>query len=79
MNEKDQEKEERLEVVKARFARHLTQLREQGAVLFVDGRRALPTEAADKAVQEDSLYMADYVLGDRGNIEQVRFDRVTCR
>ncbi len=57
----------------------LEDLRRKGAELFVDGCSALPEEAAAKAVQEDSPYMADYVFGDNGIIEQVRFDRVTCR
>lgn len=50
----------------------------RGVKLFVDGRAALPGEAAARTVRENSPYMADYVLGDEGNIEQVRFDRVTC-
>ncbi len=57
----------------------LQQMQEKGVALFVDGERALPEEAALKAVQEDSFYMADYVFGDTGNIEQVRFDKVTSR
>ena len=74
--------EKRNEVTKLESAREelslqLEQLCEKGVELFVDGEAALPGEAAAKAVQEDSLYMADYVLGDAGNIEQVRFDKVT--
>ena len=70
------------EVMKWEFAREelsiqLELLRRRGVELFVDGEAVLPGEAAAKAVQEGSLYMADYVLGDAGNIEQVRFDRVT--
>ena len=70
------------EVMKLKSAREelslqLQKLREKGVELFVDGKTALPREAAAKAVQEDSPYMADYVLGDTGNIEQVRFDKVT--
>ena len=70
------------EVMKWEFAREelsiqLELLRRRGVELFVDGEAVLPGEAAAKAVQEGSLYMADYVLGDTGNIEQVRFDRVT--
>ena len=70
------------EVMKWEFAREelsiqLELLRSRGVELFVDGEAVLPGEAAAKAVQEGSLYMADYVLGDAGNIEQVRFDRVT--
>ncbi|MCM1057480.1 MAG: hypothetical protein NC517_07735 [Firmicutes bacterium] len=54
----------------------LEQMRSRGVELFVDGEAALPGEAAERAVHEDSPYMADYVFGDAGNIEQVRFDRV---
>ena len=70
------------EVTKWEFAREelyiqLELLRRRGVELFVDGEAVLPGEAAAKAVREGSPYMADYVLGDAGNIEQVRFDRVT--
>ena len=67
----------KLESAREELSLQLEQLREKGVKLFVDGEAALPGEAAAKAVQEDSLYMADYVLGDTGNIEQVRFDKVT--
>lgn len=73
--------EKHKEVTKLKSAREelslqLERLREKGVELFVDGETALPGEAAAKAVQENSPYMADYVLGDTGKIEQVRFDRV---
>lgn len=55
----------------------LEQMRDKGVELFVDGEAVLPVEAAAKAVCEDSPYMADYVFGNAGKIEQVRFDRVT--
>ncbi len=60
-----------------RMILHLEKMRNSGVELFVDGRAALPEEAAARAVCEDSPYMADYVLGKAGNIEQIRFDRVT--
>ena len=65
------------EFVREAFVVQLELLRRCGVELFVDGEAALPYEAAAKAVQENSPYMADYVLGDAGDIEQVRFDRVT--
>lgn len=65
------------EFVREAFTMQLELLRKCGVKLFVDGEAALPTDAAAKAVRENSPYMADYVLGEAGNIEQVRFDRVT--
>lgn len=57
----------------------LEQMCSQGVELFVDGEAVLPDEAAARAVREDSPYMADYVFGDAGNIEQIRFDKVSDR
>ena len=65
------------EFAREELSSQLELLRKRGVELFVDGKAVLPGEAAAKAVQEGSPYMADYVLGDAGNIEQVRFDRVT--
>ena len=67
----------KLESAREELSLQLEQLHGKGVKLFVDGEAVLPGEAAAKAVQEDSPYMADYVLGDAGNIEQVRFDKVT--
>lgn len=73
------EKAVELELVR----KHMTILFEQmcvsGVQLFVDGEAVLPMEAAARSVREDSPYMADYVFGDAGKIEQIRFDRVTQR
>lgn len=66
-----------LECAREELSEQLELLQSKGVKLFVDNEAALPREAAAKAVQENSPYMADYVLGDAGNIEQVRFDRVT--
>ncbi len=42
-----------------RMILHLEKMRNSGVELFVDGRAALPEDAAEKAVCEDSPYMAD--------------------
>ena len=66
-----------LESARERLSLQLELLHENGVELFVDDKAVLPWEAVAKAVQENSPYMADYVLGDAGDIVQVRFDRVT--
>lgn len=73
------EKNELTEVETARknMSVFLTRLQSGGVELFVDGKTAMPGEIASKTIREDSLYMADYVLGEGGRIEQVRFDKVT--
>lgn len=70
---------EKIEAVRENLLSLLEQMRQRGVKLYVDGAAALPDEIVHKAVCEDSPYMADYVLGDAGNIEQIRFDRVTKR
>ena len=47
-----------------------------GVELFVDGEAVLPGEAVQRTVEEEGLYMADYILGEAGRITQVRFDKV---
>lgn len=48
----------------------------EGAEFFVDGEAVSLAAAIARAVREDGVYMADYVLGEEGKIEQVRFDKV---
>lgn len=54
----------------------LEQMREEGVNFFVDGEEVTLAEAMKRTVQEDFTYMADYVLDDKGKVEQVRFDKV---
>lgn len=54
----------------------LENLHQNGVALFVDNREVLPYEAVMQVVKEESVYMADYVVGDPGKIAQVRFDKV---
>lgn len=68
-----------LKIARERMMILLEQMQDKGVRLFVDGEAALPGDAAAKSVRENSPYMADYVFGDAGNIEQVRFDKVSDR
>lgn len=84
MNEVTKEKvakEAAMEITAARnkMLTLLEQMQQKGVKLFVDGEAAPPGEIASKAVCEGSTYMADYVLGENGTIEQVRFDQVAGR
>lgn len=81
-NRKEEENATKKNVMEITAARNnmlilLEQMRQKGVRLFVDGEAALPGDIASKAVCEGSTYMADYVLGENGVIEQVRFDKVT--
>lgn len=52
------------------------QMYREGAEFFLEGEQMLPAEVLSRAVKEDGVYMADYVFGEAGKIEQVRFDKV---
>lgn len=54
----------------------LEHLHQEGTALFVDNRKVLPYEAVMQVVREESVYMADYVVGEPGKIAEVRFDKV---
>jgi hypothetical protein len=54
----------------------LDSMQSRGAKLFLDDRKVSSAEAAGKLVREEHKYMADYVLGENGSVEQIRFDKV---
>lgn len=51
-------------------------MHKEGAEFFVDGEDVLPSDAVSRAVKEDGVYMADYVIGEKGKIKEVRLDKV---
>lgn len=59
-----------------RMQEYLEQLQKTGAEFFVDGEAVLPTEAVNRTLREESVYMADYILGESGKIAQIRFDKI---
>lgn len=54
----------------------LEQLRSAGVEFFVDGEEVSPAEALKRTVQEEFVYMADYIVGSSGKITQVNFDKI---
>ena len=68
--------EEEVQSVREMIRMQLQKVQERGVGLYVDNRPASPDEVACKCVQEQTVYMPDYVLNDMGILEQVRFDRI---
>lgn len=48
----------------------------RGVEFFVDGEVMSLQDVKKNALQEESVYMADYVMDEQGAIIQVRFDKV---
>lgn len=68
--------EEEVQSVREMIRMQLQKVQERGVGLYVDNLPASPDEVACKCVQEQTVYMPDYVLNDMGILEQVRFDRI---
>lgn len=51
-------------------------MKHDGVEFFVDGEVVRPSDAFSRAVKEDGVYMTDYVWGDKGQLKQVRLDKV---
>lgn len=54
----------------------LENMQNKGAVLYFDGKAVGSKEAAGRLIREEHQYMADYVIGENGNVEQIRFDKI---
>lgn len=71
-NEKNKRRDTAVEQILPAWRR----MHREGAEFFIDGEAVRMTDAVSKAVKEDGVYMADYVWGEKGRIEQVRLDKV---
>ncbi len=49
----------------------------KGVALYLNGRSATPDEIADCCVNEETLYMPDYVMDDAGILKEIRYDKIT--
>lgn len=55
----------------------LEEIAKDGAELYLDGKRVSAEELAQTCcLNEEAVYMPDYVLGQDGRLTQLRYDRV---
>ncbi len=54
----------------------LRQSLKQGALLYMDGKLAAPSQISDSIVRENGGYMADYVMDEDGRICEIHYDRI---
>lgn len=55
---------------------YLERLQQEGTEIYMDGEAMSAGEVMRRTVEEECMYMADYVLEKSGKIKQVRFDKV---
>lgn len=57
--------------------KQLKKANREGVSLYLDGQEASPREIANvHAVNEESIYMMDYVWSDAGSLAEMHFDKV---
>ncbi|MBQ8326318.1 MAG: hypothetical protein IJX86_04535 [Lachnospiraceae bacterium] len=50
---------------------------QKGVQVYLEGKLTTPEEVAEQYfVAEDCVYMPDYVLSDKGQLKEVRYDKV---
>lgn len=55
----------------------LEDISHQGIALYLDGQLATPEEIANRHfVNEQNIYMPDYVINNTGELVELRFDRI---
>jgi hypothetical protein len=53
-------------------------IQQKGIALYLNGHSATPDEIASCCVNEDTVYMPDYVMDEAGKLKEVRYDKITC-
>ncbi len=56
---------------------HLEKISQNGVTLYLNGHSATPDEIAKCCVNEDTVYMPDYVTDEKGVLKEVRYDKIT--
>ena len=69
-----------LEKDEKKMERHLREIYSKGVDLYLEGEPASPEEIARKFfVNEDTVYMPDFVTDEDGTLREVRYDSVEYR
>lgn len=48
----------------------------RGVELYLEGKPTSPADILECMVNEEALYMPDFVLDDNGELIQIRYDRI---
>ncbi|MCL2252907.1 MAG: hypothetical protein FWC09_00540 [Lachnospiraceae bacterium] len=55
---------------------NLKEISKYGVSLYLDGKEASPDEIADHCVNDEAVYMPDYVMNDNGSLKEIRYNKV---
>lgn len=54
----------------------LEKLEKKGVKLYFDGAPSSTEDIVKKCVNEDTVYMPDYVTDENGKLKEIRYDRI---
>ncbi|MBD5463718.1 MAG: hypothetical protein HDR24_11815 [Lachnospiraceae bacterium] len=54
----------------------LEQLEREGVILYLNGVPSTTEYIMKNCVNEDTIYMPDYVIDENGKIKEIRYDRI---
>lgn len=66
-------KKEKMEIIS-----RLSNFVQKGVLLYIDGHLSTPEEVVEcYCVNEDSVYMPDYVMSETGSLKELRYDKIS--
>ncbi len=54
----------------------LEQMEKEGVILYLNGVPSTTEYIMKNCVNEDTMYMPDYVIDENGKIKEIRYDRI---
>lgn len=54
----------------------LEQMEREGVILYLNGVPSTTEYIMKNCVNEDAIYMPDYVIDENGKIKEIRYDRI---
>ena len=54
----------------------LEQMEKEGVILYLNGVPSTTEYIMKNCVNEDTIYMPDYVFSENGKIKEIRYDRI---
>ncbi len=57
----------------------LEKMKEEGIELYCNGVPSTTDYIVDKCINEDTVYMPDYVTDEKGKVKEVRYDKISLK
>ena len=55
----------------------LKKISNKGVILYLDGIMATPDEIASRCINDETPYMPDYIMDEKGVLKEIRYDKVS--